>query len=191
MRTFIMTLLVSLGIISACSAQTITTYKHISVTLSAGASLQASGNGGGGAISLEPAYAFGSNRLGVKLEMAVMDMKNIGSTVFTYDRYLLNSGPFRISAGAGMGFYNSQPTGGCSPGPGSIGQTVNTMNPFGGLGRLGLAWQHLQLGIDYNIVSPVTKTDVDIESKPTGSKTYQNSYWNFHLGIIIGGGKRK
>ena len=171
------------------SAQAVNQYKPFSVSLNFG--IVPTKSTAGAAFALEPAYTLGNNKFGIRLEGIVTSMRAGGSYIASYDRYLLTQHNFRLSAGGGMGYYNLEGKGGCSPGPTSIGNTVHTMNHFGGMLRTNIHFGHLQIGADYNIVPPTIASDIDAEGKTTGSVSHVNNYFNLHLGVSIGGGRKK
>jgi hypothetical protein len=189
MRKIILLLLTVIGMISFSSAQTGTQYKPFSTSVSFG--LIPTGSGAGGTFSVEPAYSFGNNKLGFKMEYAGTDMRSIGAYGISYDRYLVNDGLLRLSLGGGLGYYDAEGRGGCSPGPTSIGNTVHTMNHFGGMVRGDIKFGHLLVGADYNFVPPTIASDIDAAGKTTGSVSHSNNYLNFRIGVVIGGGRIK
>jgi hypothetical protein len=189
MRKIFLLLVAVLGICFGASAQPGVKYKPFSVSFNLGYVPVKSGIGI--ATSFEPAYALGNNKLGFRMEGIMTDMRAIGSYVFSYDRYLLNEGNLRLSAGGGMGYFNADGKGGCSPGPTSVGNTVHTMNHFGGMLRTTMNIGHFKLGVDYNFVPPTIASDIDAEGKTTGSVSHANNYLNFHFGVTIGGGRKK
>ena len=146
---------------------------------------------GGLLIYMEPSYSFTDYfKTGIRLEQAILSMKDIGSSALTFDYYFTNNDVFRPFAGGGFGYYNTSAYGGCDPGPTTIKTVRNTKNS-GAFLRTGFEVGHFRLGIEYDFVPSTYVSAVNAEGHATSTVIYKNGYFGFKAGICIGGGRKK
>lgn len=142
-------------------------------------------------IYMEPNYSFSDYfKAGIRLEEAILSMKDIGSSALTFDYYFTNNHAFRPFAGGGFGYYTTSAYGGCDPGPTTI-KTVRKTKNSGAFLRTGFEVGHFRLGIEYDFVPTTYVSAVDAEGHATSTVIYKNGYFGFKAGICIGGGRKK
>lgn len=184
---FLFTCLISSQLVKAQSNQI---FKPFKVNIGIGKGMQFS-EPGGAIFFMEPSYCFANKyKAGVKLEIARLSMKNISSTVFTFDHYFARSYSFSPFIGGGLGSYNVDESGGCGPGPSTIKIVSNTKH-LGGMIRTGFETEFFRLGIEYSFVPTTFVSALDANGKVTNTVGYRNGYFGFKLGFNIGGGIKK
>jgi hypothetical protein len=164
-------------------------YKPIKVDMGFGNTFQ-SNKFDGYLLYLEPSYTFaGKYKTGIRLEYAILNMNNIGSTALTFDYYYVRHSGLRLFAGGGFAHYNITSSGRCDPGP-ETEQTTSYTKSAGAMVRIGLEFNHLRFGMEYNMV-PSTYMTVSGSGYQIGSTTiYKNSYFALKIGVSVGGGKK-
>jgi hypothetical protein len=189
MRKYASFFIISLIISKTSSAQAIQEYKPFKIDMGIGTTFP-SFKSDGFLLYIEPAYTFaGLFKTGIRLEEAVMNMKNIASTALTFDYYYVSHSGLRLFAGGGFSRYNTSPSGGCDPGPTTTHFTTSTKSA-GGFARIGIEFHHLRLGMEYNMV-PSNYVTVSGSGDQTGTTVvYKNNYFAMKIGISIGGGKK-
>ena len=142
-------------------------------------------------VYIEPSYTFaGRFKTGIRLEEAVLNMKNIASTALTFDYYYVSHSGLRLFAGGGYSRYNTSASGGCDPGPTTT-HFIRSTKSAGGLVRIGIEFNHLRLGMEYNMV-PSTYFTASGSGDQTGTMVvYKNNYFALKIGISVGGSKKK
>lgn len=164
-------------------------YKPFTVDIGAGYAFQQSGKPGG-IVYINPGYTVdGRFRVGFQLGLTGYNETSMTSFIFTLDYYLANNPGFRISAGAGFGYYTFSYF---LPGnePPEITQGYWTSGNLGGNIRIGFEWHHLNLKLAYHFAPNMYEIDSNIYG-PTVTTTFKGNYLGLTIGILIGGGKNK
>jgi hypothetical protein len=156
-------------------------------------------NGGGGIMfSIEPKYNIKDNmNVGLRIGGAGMarevesdgitisgNLSANGSYVATYDYYFSREGKtFVPYLGAGAGYYELANLEFDNVSSGSY--QVDGNGKMGGLLRGGFEWSKFRMGLECNLVPKSTLKNTN--GANVGS--ISNSYFGFHLGFYVGGGK--
>jgi hypothetical protein len=189
MRKFASLCIISLILSKNVCAQANEVYKPFKIDMGIGTTFQ-SFELSGFLLYMEPGYTFkGLFKTGMRFEEAVLSMKNIGSVALTFDYYFVRHSGLRLFAGGGFSHYNTSASGGCDPGPNATQITRNSKSS-GGLVRIGMEFNHLRFGMEYNMV-PSTYVTASGPGDQNGSTVvYKNNYFALKIAMAIGGGKK-
>jgi len=190
MRKYLLLVLIYLFLAPKPYAQVSQSITPFKVDLGYGVAFGTPG-GKGMLLYLEPSYTIANRyKMGLRFEQALESMKNTGSYGLTFDYYLTSKPSFRLFAGGGYGYYNSNPTGGCDPGYTTT-QIITTTKRTGGMLRLGFESAHFRLGLEYNFAPSTYVTVMGSTDQTNSTAVYKNEYLGLKAGILIGGHKKK
>jgi len=137
----------------------------------------------------EPSYRFTDSwAIGLRLEVAGILSGGIGtSSRGLSGQYYLSNSKVRPFVGLGIGRYNFIDYRSYSEN-----QPFFEKNKIGFYPRLGFDYGHLTINIEYNMMTPVKVTTVDLTMIEPPSISYTNgNYFAIKIGLSIGGGKKK
>ena len=134
---------------------------------------------------MEPNWNFRMYKVGLRMEMSGLYMKNEVSALATLDRFLRpQKNSFRPFIGGGIGFFGAAESGGCGGGF-DTGETTHTTKPLGAMLRAGFEFKLLRLSFEYNAVQDTYVRDYTTTKVLIGTQTYSSSYFGIKAGINI------